>query len=184
MRCRRVTPEQVITVEFLLTLTQWNRTHDSKGRSIRLVSIRITLQGEWFRQVILFLFFLFFLAYFLFFQFNRFIIQRSGIIAIYPISEKLEKCLHIVTDRQKFIFLTHLSHLNPTCKCYQLRPSRKTYFPDTPDITADNHIAADQLIAFCPRDKAYPVIEIIGISHHTIYLIFIIFLSVLGKRRQ
>ena len=181
MRCRRVTPEQVITVEFLLTLTQWNRTHDSKGRSIRLVSIRITLQGEWFRQIILFLLLLPNLS---FFQFYWFIVQRSGIIAVHLISQELKKGLHVITYREKFIFLSYFPHLDPASKRNQFRPPRKTDFTHAPYIAADNHIAAHQLVALGTGNETYPVVEIIGIAHHTVYSVFVVFLPVLGKRRQ
>ena len=137
------------------------------------------MQGKRLRQIILFLFFL---PYFSFFQFDRFIVQRSGIVAVYLVSQKLKKGFDIITHRKKLVFLSHFPHLDPTSERDQFRPSRKAYFPHAPYIAADNHIAAHQLIALGTGNEAYPVIEIIRVTHHAVNPVFIILLSVFGKR--
>ena len=107
-----------------------------------------------------------------------------GAGAVHLIAQELKKGLHVITYREKFIFLSYFPHLDPASKRNQFRPSRKTDFTHAPYIAADNHIAAHQLVALGTGNETYPVVEIIGIAHHTVYPVFVVFLPVLGKRRQ
>lgn len=59
--------------------------------------------------------------------------------------------------------------------------SPKTNFTNTPNVTTDHHISTHQLIALSAGDKTNPIIQIVRISHHAVYPVFIVFLSVLAS---